>query len=137
MHFSITAKLPQNNIWWITGGSGQKGLTKSTKFYNREDKGEFSSGPDLLVAHYGHCMVSLPGSGNKIVLIGGYHGRIEENMGISSDVWLYDFSDSFDVPKVKILNSLKVPRYRKIHRLYYLIFLKYNFLQNEAQLWNS
>ena len=43
------------------------------------------------------------------MIIGGYHGRIDENMGISSDVWY--FMDTLNPNyEVTLLNSLNEPR---------------------------
>ena len=45
----------------------------------------------------------------KIMIVGGYHGRIDENMGISSDVWY--FMDTLNPNyEVTLLNSLNEPR---------------------------
>ena len=57
-------------------------------------------------------MVSLP-LVQKILVIGGYHGRLNENMGFSSDVWAYDWADVDKDPKnvtIQQLNSLKEAR---------------------------
>ena len=40
------------------------------------------------ISIYGHCSVYLPDE-NAVLVIGGYHGRLDENNGISSDVWAF------------------------------------------------
>ncbi len=95
-----------NKTWWITGGIGAT-VSHTTEFY---EYGEFLGSlvkVDLPIGVYGHCMVSFDSS---VFLIGGYHGRVEENFGISSDVWAWDFSNGYTSPDVKLLNSLKQAR---------------------------
>ena len=45
----------------------------------------------------------------QIMIIGGYHGRIDENMGISSDVW-YFMDPLKHNYEATLLNSLNEPR---------------------------
>ena len=69
---------------------------------------DFAPNPETLpVPLYGHCIVFDKHS-TKVYIIGGYHGRVDENIGISSDVWLMDYSK---IPaETVLLNSLRTPR---------------------------
>ena len=62
----------------------------------------FGPTPHLIIHFFTFSIV-------KIIIIGGYHGRIDENMGISSDVW--NFMDPLKHNyEVTLLNSLNEPR---------------------------
>jgi len=71
-------------------------------------------GPELPVALYGHCMLTLSPDetdSRTVLIIGGYHGRVDESYGVSSEVWAFSFkSDSESDPKVVQINNLNQPR---------------------------
>ena len=85
--------------------------TELTDEYNEETKTFTKLGPELPWPTYGHCMVNLQDS-NRVLIIGGYHGRLNENFGISSDVWSYEFLDGTDPMNVSVtqISSLNVAR---------------------------
>ena len=105
-----------NYRWWVTGGRGAKGATSSTELFdfspaNNAEKGQNVIG--LPMAMYGHCMVYKD---SAVFVTGGYHGRVEENSGISSDVWIYKNTEKIGVDDdnvdITLLNSLNIPRMR-------------------------
>ena len=117
---NILAQISDKEKWWFAGGYSdeKKDLKSEIISINRytQDPSDatvtISEGPDLPWPTYGHCMITLPNNG-KILVIGGYHGRLNENMGFSSDVWAYDWADIDKDPKnvtVQQLNSLKEAR---------------------------
>ena len=89
----------------VFGGRNQSKATDRIYTLRRE---KFAENEETLpVRLYGHCVVTHPYS-NKVYIIGGYHGRVDENNGISSDVWLMDYSK--EPPETVLLNSLQTPR---------------------------
>ena len=89
----------------VFGGRNQSGATDRIYTLGSLEFGENEE--TLPVRLYGHCVVTDPRS-SKTYIIGGYHGRVDENSGISSDVWLMDYSKL--PPETVLLNSLKTPR---------------------------
>ena len=118
--FLIVAEINQGESWWIAGGYDKERPDLKTEIISVNKIGpdlpdtEVTTieGPDLPWPTYGHCMITLPMT-KKVLVIGGYHGRLNENMGFSSDVWAYDWADFENDPKdviVQQLNSLKEAR---------------------------
>ena len=118
--FLIVAEINQGESWWIAGGYDKERPDLKTEIISVNKIGpdlpdtEVTTieGPDLPWPTYGHCMITLPMT-KKVLVIGGYHGRLNENMGFSSDVWAYDWADVDKDPKnvtVQQLNSLKEAR---------------------------
>ena len=98
------------NEFLVFGGRTQNGPTERIHTLR---PGYFAPKDETLpVPLYGHCVVTVhpisdPNS-SKVYIIGGYHGRVDENNGISSDVWLMDYSKQ--PPETVLLNSLRTPR---------------------------
>ena len=78
--------------WWVTGGITDEGATDSTEFIGGQLQQPQVSEVKLPYPLYGHCMVNVPET-DVVLIIGGYHGRVEENLGMSSDVWAFDWKD--------------------------------------------
>ena len=55
-----------------------------------------ASAPELPWPIYGHCMIYLKEK-EKVLIIGGYHGRLNDQMGFSSDVWAYSWDDTTNI----------------------------------------
>jgi hypothetical protein len=84
------------------------GPTVTTEFFNTASD-TMEEGPELLLALYGHCVVTLPEEDLKTsLIIGGYSGRIDENRGYSSDTWQYSWNSS--LLHISQLHSLNEPR---------------------------
>ena len=98
------------NEFLVFGGRTENGPTERIHTLR---PGYFAPKDETLpVPLYGHCVVTVhpisdPNS-SKVYIIGGYHGRVDENNGISSDVWLMDYSKQ--PPETVLLNSLRTPR---------------------------
>ena len=88
---NILAQISDKEKWWFAGGYSdeKKDLKSEIISINRytQDPSDatvtISEGPDLPWPTYGvgHCMLNLPLDG-KVLVIGGYHGRLNENMGL-------------------------------------------------------
>ena len=61
---------------FISGGLDGSSLLASTEFIDAD--GSVTSGPNLPVARYGHCMVTLHDS--KVIIIGGYPSSLNQNV---------------------------------------------------------
>ena len=87
--------------------------TELTDEYNEDQEStSFTNiGPELPWPSYGHCMVNLQDL-NRVLIIGGYHGRLNENFGLSSDVWSYEFLDGTNPIDVLVtqISSMNVAR---------------------------
>ena len=82
LHCTMTSRRSQHaasviqDALFISGGLEGSSLLASTEFIHAD--GSVTSGPNLPVARYGHCMVTLHDS--KVIIIGGYPSSLNQNV---------------------------------------------------------
>ena len=89
---------------YVYGGITDTGVTDTIFYLNCKSFEALPDSATLPLPLYGHCAI-YDKDIRKLFIIGGYHGRLDENNGISSDVWYKPFNENY-----VLINSLKVAR---------------------------